>query len=98
MGIEVGQKLFSHGAEEALNFPAPFRLIRWSVRDQHADGCGNARQLDAAEHFRVVDVKASRDAPCGYRLSQAIEERIQSLLGIKLGMGDQSARVIQDGI
>src|SRR5256884_130970 len=97
-GIEVGQKLFSNRAEEALDFSSPFRLIGWRVCDHHADGGGNARQLGAAKLLRVVHIKAHGDATRGNRLSQAIEESMQSLFSIKLSMGDQPAGVVQDGI
>lgn len=68
------------------------------VRDEDADGCRNARQLRAAIGLGVVDVETSGHAAGGHGLSQAIEESIQSLLGIKLGVEDQPASVVQDGI
>src|SRR5438270_678908 len=81
-----------------LEFSSPFRLIGWRVCDHHADGGGNARQLGAAKLLRVVHIKAHGDATRGNRLSQAIEESMQSLFSIKLSMGDQPAGVVQDGI
>ena len=98
LGIEVGQKLFSHRAKVALDFSTPFRLIRWGMRDQHADRCRNPRQLHATKNFGVIDVETNGYATRRDRLSQAIEESIQSLLGIKLGMRDQPAGSVQDGI
>lgn len=87
LGIEVGQELFSNRAEVALDFSPPFRLIRWRVNDQDANGCGNARQLGAAIDLGIVHIEMNGYAARGDRLPQAIEESIQPLLGIKRSDG-----------
>ena len=65
---------------------------------QDADRCGNARKLRAAIDLGIVNIETNGYAASCDCLPQAIEESIQSLLGIKLSMGDQPARVVQDGI
>ena len=61
LAVQVIQKLFAAGAEEALDFPAALRVIWRRVHDEHADRVGDTRQLRASIDFRVVDVQ-----PDGY--------------------------------
>ena len=72
-GIQIGQELFAHGAEEALDFAAPLGLIRRRVNDQHADGGGDARQLRAAIDLGVVHVETDGHAAGGDGLAQAVQ-------------------------
>ena len=87
-----------HGAEEALDFSAALGLIGRSVHDEHADGGGDARQLRAAIDLGVVHVEPHRHAAGGDGLAQTIQAGIQSLAGIELGVRDEAAGIIQDGM
>ena len=60
LAIQVVQKLFPARAEEAFDFSAALGLIGRSVHDQHADGCGDPRQLRAAIDLGVIHVEPDR--------------------------------------
>ena len=97
-GIEVGQKLLAHGTEEAFDLAAAFGLIGRRVHDEDADGSGDARQLRRAIDLGVVHVEAGGDAAGGDGLAQAVQKRIQSLVGIELSVRDEAAGVIERGL
>ena len=97
-GIEVGEELLSYGAEESFHFAATFRLIGTRVHDQSAEGGGNARQLRRAINLSIVHVQAKGYSAGGDGVAQTVERGIQSLAGIKLGMGNESAGVIESGV
>jgi hypothetical protein len=58
----------------------------------------NTRQLLTAIDLGIVHIQAGGHAACGHGLAQAIEERIQSLVRVKLGMRNQAAGVVQNGV
>ncbi|MGH9471019.1 MAG: hypothetical protein ACRD1N_11850 [Terriglobia bacterium] len=58
--IEVGEKLFVHGAEESLDFSASLGLIRRGVSDENAKRSGNAGHLLAAVDLPIINVEAPR--------------------------------------
>ena len=97
-GIEVGQKLLAHGAEEALDLAAAFGLIGRRVHDEDADGSGDARQLRRAIDLGVVHVEPGGHAASGDGLAQAVQKRIQSLVGIELGVRDEAAGIVERGL
>ncbi len=46
--VKIGEKLFPHRTEVALDIAAPFGLVGRRVHDENADGGGDARQLRRA--------------------------------------------------
>ena len=98
MRIQVGQKLFADGAEEAFDLAASFGLIRRRVHDQDADGSGDARQLRAAIDLGVIHVEADGQATGGDGLAQAVQAGIQALAGIELGVRDEPAGIVESGV
>jgi hypothetical protein len=68
------------------------------VHDEDADGGGDAGQLRRAVDLGVVHVETSGDAAGGDGLAQAVQEGIQSLVGIELGVRDEAAGVVERGL
>jgi hypothetical protein len=68
------------------------------VHYEDADPGGNPGQLRRAIDLGIVHVQASGQTTAGDGLTQAVEEAIQSLVGIELGMGDEPTGVIQRGL
>ena len=66
--------------------------------DEDADGGGDAGQLRGAVDFGVVHVEAGGNAAGGDGLAQAVEKGVQSLVGIELGVRDESAGVVECGL
>ena len=97
-GIEIGEELLAHRAKAAFDLAPALRLIRTRVNDQGAERSGDARQLRGAIDLRVVDVETNGHAASGDGVAQTIERSIEPLAGIKLGMRDQSAGVIERGV
>jgi hypothetical protein len=98
LGGDVGEELFSYGAKESFNLAAAFGLVGTRVHDQGADRCGNARQLRRAIDLGIVDVETGGHAAGGDGVAQTVERGIESLAGIKLGMGNEAAGVIDGGV
>jgi hypothetical protein len=63
-----------------------------------ADGSGDAGQLRGTVDLGVVHVEAGGNAAGGDGLAQAIEKRIQSLVGIELGVRDEAAGIVECGL
>src|SRR6202142_2432012 len=97
-GIERGQKLFAHGTEEAFDLAAAFGLIGRGVHDENADGGGDAGQLRRAVDLGVIHVETGGDAAGSDGLAQAVQEGIQSLVGIELGVRNETAGIVQRGL
>jgi len=97
-GIEIGEKLFAHGTEEALDLAASFGLIRRCMNDEDADGGGDARQLRRAVDLGVVQVEARGNSARRDGLPQAIEKRIEPLIEIELRARDETAGVVERGL
>ena len=59
-------ELFAHGAEVALDFSPPLRLVGHlvgrAVHDQNAEGSPDPRQLLAAENLAVIDTQTAHRA------------------------------------
>ena len=68
------------------------------MNDEDSERSGDARQLRTTEDFGVIHVEAHRQAASGDGLTKTVQERVQSLIGVKLGMGDEAAGVIQGGV
>jgi hypothetical protein len=66
--------------------------------DEDVDRCGNAGQLLRAIDLGIVDVEADRHATGCDSLAEAIQGRIQSLVWIELGVRDETAGVVEDGM
>jgi hypothetical protein len=98
LGVEVGEELLSYGAEESFHFAATFRLIGTRVHNQSAEGGGNARQLGRAIYLSIVHVETNGYSAGRDGVAQTVERGIESLAGIKLGMGNESAGVIESGV
>src|ERR1700693_347539 len=97
-GIEVGEELFAYGAKASLNLSAALGLIGTRVNDQGTERCRDPRQLRRAIDLRIVNVQTNGHATAVHGVTQAIERGIESLAGIKLGMRDEAAGVIQRGM
>src|SRR5260370_26998826 len=97
-GVEVGEELLSYGAEESFHFAATFRLIGTRVHNQSAEGGDNARQLRRAINLSIVHIETNGYSPGRDGVAQTVERGIESLAGIKLGMGNESAGVIESGV
>jgi hypothetical protein len=67
------------------------------VDDEDAERSRQASQLFAAIDSPIVDVKFGGQASAGDGLTQAVQECVQSLLVIELGMGNEAAGVVQHG-
>ena len=98
LGVERSQKLFAHRAEETFYFSAAFGLIRRRMHDEDADRSGDARQLRRAVDFGVVHIETRGHAARGDGLAKAVEEAIQALVGIELGMQDETAGIVERGL
>ena len=96
--IEGGQELLAHGTEEAFDLAAAFGLIGRRVDDEDADGSGDAGQLRGAVDLGVVHVEADGDAAGGDGLAQTVEEGVQALVGIELGVRDEAAGIVESGM
>jgi len=96
--IQIVQELVPTRAEEPLDLAAAFGLIGRSVHDQHADGGRNPRQLCTAIDLGVVHIEPDSGAPTGDRLAQAVQAGVQTLGGVELGMRDEPAGVVEDGM
>ena len=68
------------------------------MHDEDADRGGNACQLWTAIHFGVIDIEANGEAAGGDGLTETVQEGVQSLVGVELGVRDEAAGVIQDGV
>ena len=68
------------------------------MHDEDADGCGDASELRRAIDLGVVHIQAGGHAAGGDGLAQTVQKRIQSLVGIKLSVGDEPAGVIERGL
>lgn len=66
--------------------------------NERADGCGDPRQLRAAVDLAVIHIEPPRYATSCDRLAEAIQTGIQTLAGIELGVRNEPAGVIQDGM
>src|SRR5437867_10235016 len=95
--IDAGQKLFPDGPEESFDLASSFRLIGWRMHDQDSDRSADALQLPGAIDLAVIDVESHRNAARRDRLAQAIQQTLQSLIGVKLAVWDQTAGVIENG-
>ena len=98
LGIERGQELLAHRAEETLDLAAAFGLIGRRMHEEDADGGGDARQLRRAVDFGVVHIETHGQAARGDGLAKAVEETIQTLVGIELGMRDETAGIVERGL
>src|SRR6516162_3670995 len=95
--IDAGEKLFPHGPKETFDLATPFGLIRWRMHDQDADRSADALQLPGPVDLAVIDIQPHRNAARRNRLTQAIQQTLQTLIGIKLTVWDQTAGIIQNG-
>jgi len=68
------------------------------MHDEDADGSGDAGQLRRAIDLAIVHVEAGGNAAGGDGLPQAIEKRIQPLVGIELSVGDETAGIVECGL
>ena len=96
--IERGQELLADGTEEALDLAAAFGLVRRGMDDEDADGSGDARQLRGAVDLGVVHIEAGGDAARGDGMAETVEEGVQALVGIELGVGDEAAGIVESGL
>src|SRR5260370_34673023 len=97
-GVEVGEELLSASAEESCHLAATVGLIGTRVHNQSAEGGGNARQLRRAINLSIVHVETNGYSAGRDGVAQTVERGIESLAGIKLGMGNESAGVIERGV
>ena len=96
--VQVVQELFARRAEEPFDLPASFGLIRRGMDDEHADGGRDPRQLRAAVDLGVIHIQPHRDTAGRDGLAQAVQADVQALAGIELGVRDEPAGVIEDGM
>jgi len=68
------------------------------VDDEDADGGGDPRQLRRAVDLGVIHIEASGQTTGGDGLTQAVEEAIETLIGIELGVRDQAAGIVERGL
>ena len=68
------------------------------MHDEHAEGCGDPRQLRAAIDLGIVHIQPDGGAASGDGLAQAVQAGVQALAGVELGVGDEPAGVIEDGM
>ena len=68
------------------------------MSDEDANGGSNARQLGTAENLGIVHVQAGANPTCRHGLPQAIQKRIEALVRVKLGMREETAGIIENGI
>ena len=50
------------------------------------------------ENLAIIDIEADRDAAGRHGLAQAIEQGIESLAQVELGVGDDAAGVFDDRV
>ena len=68
------------------------------MHDEDADGTGDAGQLWRAVDLGVVHVEPRGDAAGRDGLAQAVQEGVQPLVGIELGVRNEAAGVVQRGL
>jgi len=68
------------------------------MNDKDSQRGGNAGQLVGAIHLGIVNVEPDGNTASSNGLAEAVEQGIESLAGIELGMGNQPAGIIQYGI
>jgi hypothetical protein len=68
------------------------------MHDEDADRGGDAGQLRGAVDLGVVHVETRGNAAGGNSLAQAVQEGIQPLVGIELGMRDEAAGIVERGL
>src|SRR6266487_1031008 len=68
------------------------------MNNEDANRGGNAGELRRAVHLRVVDVESGWYTTRSDGLAQTIERRIESLTGIKLGVRNKAAGIIERGV
>jgi hypothetical protein len=54
--------------------------------------------LWTAVHFGVIDLEANGEAAGGDGLAKTVQEGVQALVGVELGVGDEAAGIIQNGV
>jgi hypothetical protein len=74
------------------------RADREGVHDEDADGTGDAGQLWRAVDLGVVHVEPRGDAVGRDGLAQAVQEGVESLVGIELGVRNEASGVVQRGL
>ncbi len=68
------------------------------MHDEDTEGGGDAGQLLGAIDLGVIHVEPHGHAAGGDGLAQTIQAGIQSLVGIELGVRDEAAGVVEDGV
>jgi len=68
------------------------------VHDENTDGSGDAGQLRGAVDLGVVHVESGGDAAGRDGLAETVQKSIQSLVGIELSVGDQTAGIVESGL
>ena len=96
--IQVVQELFPTRPAKAFDLAPAFRLIRRGMDDERADRCRDPGQLRAAVDLGVIHIQPDRDTAGRDGLAQAVQANVQTFAGIELGVRDEPAGVIEDGM
>ena len=97
-GVEIGQELVADAPEEPFNFSAPFGLIRGRMDDNDTKRSRNPSQLRGTVDFCIIGIVTDGYTAGPDRLTEAIQSRVQSLVRIKLAMGNDAAGVVENGM
>ncbi len=68
------------------------------MHNERAHRCCDSGQLRAAIDLGVIHIQPHRDTAGRDGLAQAVQANVQALAGIELGVRDEPAGVIEDGL